>query len=188
MTEETLGQKLRRLRRKRGKTLVDVASASGFSAGFLSQAERDMTGLSLSSLSNIAQALGVPISELFTSPAQAAPDSHAGQRQSYTLDNMPQRYERLSSNYPGNVLNAVKLSLPPGYCSEEVAHGGDEFVYVLSGNVVYQVNGHDYPLTVGDSLHFNPMQKHTIRNDSPNFAELISVGTLSLFDDTPSVP
>ena len=65
MSEETLGQRLRRYRRASGKTLVQVAKEAGLSAGFLSQAERDITGLSLSSLANIAQAVGVAVSELF---------------------------------------------------------------------------------------------------------------------------
>lgn len=182
--EDTLGQRLRRHRRASGKTLVQVAKEAGLTAGFLSQAERDITGLSLSSLANIAHALGVAVSDLFESPRQDAPDSHAGQRQSYTVANMPQRYERLTTNYSGSVLNAVKLTLPPGYHSEVVAHGGDEFVYVLTGSVIYQVNGRDFVLAPGDSLHFDPQHKHAIRNDSDSITEVISVGTLQLFDDS----
>ena len=186
MSEETLGQRLRRYRRASGKTLVQVAKEAGLSAGFLSQAERDITGLSLSSLANIAHAVGVAVSELFESPRQDAPDSHAGQRQSYTVANMPQRYERLTTTYSGSVLNAVKLMLPPGYRSEVVAHSGDEFVYVLSGTVTYQVNGRDYMLAAGDSLHFDPQQKHAIHNDSDSSTEVISVGTLPLFENADS--
>ncbi|MNR25381.1 DNA-binding transcriptional repressor PuuR [compost metagenome] len=64
-----------------------------------------------------------------------------------------------------------------------VAHSGDEFVYVLSGTVTYQVSGRDYVLAAGDSLHFDPQQKHAIRNDNNSSTEVISVGTLQLFDD-----
>lgn len=184
MSDETLGQRLRKHRRASGKTLVEVARESGLSAGFLSQAERDITGVSLSSLANIAKSLGVSASTLFESPRQDAPDSHQGQRESYTVANLPQRYERLSTTFSGSVLNAVKLTLPPGYTSEVVAHGGDEFVYVLSGSVSYRVGGREYRLGTGDSLHFDPQQKHAIHNDSSQQTELISVGTLPLFDST----
>lgn len=181
MPDETIGQRLRRYRRACGKTLVEVANEAGLSAGFLSQAERDITGMSLSSLANIAQAIGVSASDLFESPQQNTPDSHANTRQSYSAANMPQRYERLSSTHSSSVLNAVKLTLPPGYHSETVAHTGDEFVYVLSGEVIYQVDGKDFALSAGDSLHFDPQQKHSIRNDSKQNTEVISVGTLALF-------
>jgi len=70
-----------------------------------------------------------------------------------------------------------------GYGSEWVAHGGDEFVYVLSGKVRYTVRRKDYELTAGDSLHFDAQHRHRVVNVGPGPAEVIAVGTLPLFDD-----
>ncbi len=178
-----IGQRIRRLRRESKMTLLEVATASSLSVGFLSQVERNLTGISISSLVNVAKALSVPLGALLEHPRQAQPDSHEGRRESYRVGPMRQRYERLSTTFDGSMLNAVKVLMLEGYTSEWVAHGGDEFVYVLSGQVRYTLRKKDYVLAAGDSLHFNAQERHRVVNDGPGPAELIVVGTLPLFDD-----
>lgn len=178
-----IGQRIRRLRRESKMTLLEVATASSLSVGFLSQVERNLTGISISSLVNVAKALGVPLGALLEHPRQAQPDSHEGRRESYQVGPMRQKYERLSTTFAGSLLNAVKVQMMEGYSSEWVAHGGDEFVYVLSGKVRYTVRKKDYELTAGDSLHFDAQHRHRVVNVGPGPAELIAVGTLPLFDD-----
>jgi len=178
-----IGQRIRRLRRESKMTLLEVATASSLSVGFLSQVERNLTGISISSLVNVAKALSVPLGALLEHPRQAQPDSHEGRRESYRVGPMQQRYERLSTTFDGSLLNAVKVRMMEGYSSEWVAHSGDEFVYVLSGQVRYTLRKKDYPLAAGDSLHFNAQERHRVVNVGAGPAELIVVGTLPLFDD-----
>jgi quercetin dioxygenase-like cupin family protein len=149
----------------------------------LSQVERNLTGISISSLVNVAKALQVPLGTLLEHPRQAQPDSHEGRRESYQVGPMRQKYERLSTTFDGSMLNAVKVQMMEGYTSEWVAHGGDEFVYVLSGRVRYTVRRKNYELTAGDSLHFDAQHRHRVVNVGPGPAEVIAVGTLPLFDD-----
>jgi transcriptional regulator with XRE-family HTH domain len=178
-----IGQRIRRLRRESKMTLLEVATASSLSVGFLSQVERNLTGISISSLVNVAKALQVPLGTLLEHPRQAQPDSHEGRRESYQVGPMRQKYERLSTTFDGSMLNAVKVQMMEGYTSEWVAHGGDEFVYVLSGRVRYTVRRKNYELTAGDSLHFDAQHRHRVVNVGPGPAEVIAVGTLPLFDD-----
>ncbi|CAB3662094.1 helix-turn-helix domain-containing protein [Trinickia soli] len=183
-----IGQRIRRLRRDSKMTLLEVATASSLSVGFLSQVERNLTGISISSLVNVAKALNVPLGALLEHPRQAQPDSHEGSRESYRVGPMRQRYERLSTTFEGSQLNAVKVQMMEGYSSEWVAHGGDEFVYVLSGQVRYTLRKKDYLLSAGDSLHFDATDRHRVVNVGPGPAKLIVVGTLPLFDDGQSEP
>ena len=81
-----IGQRIRRLRREAKKTLLEVATEAKLSVGFLSQVERHLTGISLSSLVNVAKALGVPLGALIDQPRQAQPDSYEGRRKPYALD------------------------------------------------------------------------------------------------------
>lgn len=117
MTVDRIGERLRRYRRAAKKTLHQVASESGLTASFLSQAERNLTGVSISSLANIAKSLNIPLNALFDQPAQPQPDSHEGERVRYTIEGQPLAYERLSSSFPGNLINAVKMNMPVGYQS-----------------------------------------------------------------------
>ncbi|WP_174904086.1 helix-turn-helix domain-containing protein [Burkholderia pseudomultivorans] len=178
-----IGQRIRRLRREAKKTLLEVATEAKLSVGFLSQVERHLTGISISSLVNVAKALNVPLGALIDQPRQAQPDSHQGRRESYAVDRTSQWYERLSTTFDGSQINAVKVQMMEGYRSEWVAHGGDEFVYVLDGRICYTVGKKDYPLSAGDSLHFDARKRHRVANVGDGPAELIVVGTLPLFDD-----
>ncbi|HIC7214240.1 helix-turn-helix domain-containing protein [Burkholderia stabilis] len=178
-----IGQRIRRLRREAKKTLLEVATEAKLSVGFLSQVERHLTGISLSSLVNVAKALDVPLSALIDQPRQAQPDSHEGSRKPYAVDSASQWYERLSTTFDGSLINAVKVQMMEGYRSEWVSHGGDEFVFVLTGRICYTVGKKDYPLSAGDSLHFDARKRHRVTNVGDGPAELIVVGTLPLFDD-----
>ncbi len=183
MTADRIGERLRRYRRAANKTLNQVASESGLTASFLSQAERNLTGVSISSLASIAKSLGVPMNMLFDQPAQPQPDSHQGERVRYTIEGQPLAYERLSSSFPGNQINAVKMSMPVGYQSELISHEGAEFAYVLSGRIVYNVDGREYPLASGDSIHFDAGKAHHLANVGDEVAEVLTVTTMVLFDD-----
>jgi len=99
---------------------------------------------------------------------------------------MRQRYERLSTTFDGSQLNAVKVQMLQGYSSEWVAHSGDEFVYVLAGQVRYTLRKKDYLLSAGDSLHFDAHERHRVVNVGAGPAEMIVVGTLPFFDDDQS--
>lgn len=183
MTVDRIGERLRRYRRAAKKTLDQVARESGLTASFLSQAERNLTGVSISSLANIAQSLGIPLNVLFDQPEQPQPDSHQGERVRYTIEGQPLTYERLSSSFPGNQLNAVKVSVPVGYRSELISHDGSEFAYVLSGQIRYTVDGREYPLGQGDSIHFDASKPHYFANAGEAVAEVLTVTTMRLFDD-----
>ena len=183
-----IGQRIRRLRREAKKTLLEVATEANLSVGFLSQVERRLTGISLSSLVNVAKALDVPLGALIDQPRQAQPDSHAGRREPYAVDAASQWYERLSTTFDGSQINALKVRMMEGYRSEWVAHGGDEFVYVLAGRLCYTIGKKDYPLSPGDSLHFDARKRHRVANVGDGPAELIAVGTLPLFGDDCAEP
>lgn len=181
-----IGLRIRRLRRESKRTLLEVATEAKLSIGFLSQVERNLTGISISSLVNVAKALNVPLGVLLDQPRQEQPDSHQGSRESYSVGETSQRYERLSTTFDGSLINALKVQMTEGYCSEWVAHGGDEFVYILSGQIRYTVGRKDYLLSPGDSIHFDAHKQHRVENVGGGPAELIVVGTLPLFDDSHS--
>lgn len=58
------GAHLKSLRKQQGLTLIDVEIGSGISNGDLSRIERGKKNLTLTSLSKLAEGLGVSMSEL----------------------------------------------------------------------------------------------------------------------------
>jgi uncharacterized cupin superfamily protein len=79
------------------------------------------------------------------------------------------------------------LRLPPGaWSSQRHWHtGGDEFVYVLSGDVVLVTDGGEEILHAGDAAGFpaGDSNGHCLQNRSDRDAELLEIGT-RVADDT----
>jgi quercetin dioxygenase-like cupin family protein len=46
--------------------------------------------------------------------------------------------------------------------AHEVSHEGEEFIYIIRGQMRMQVGEMEYVLKTGDSLYFNSLQKHGI--------------------------
>ena len=44
----------------------------------------------------------------------------------------------------------------------ELSHEGEEFIYVIKGQMRMKIGETSYLLNVGDSLYFNSVQKHGI--------------------------
>ena len=77
--EETLGQRVRALRKKQKLSLNDLARLSGVSKGYLSQVERSLTVRpSALTIFSIAEALGTTVGELFDGRPEGGIDPSAG--------------------------------------------------------------------------------------------------------------
>jgi uncharacterized cupin superfamily protein len=73
------------------------------------------------------------------------------------------------------------LQLPPGaWSSQRHWHtGGDEFVYVLSGEVVLVTDGGEEVLRAGDAAGFQAQDPngHCLQNRSDRDAQILEIGT-----------
>ena len=82
--------------------------------------------------------------------------------------------------------------LPPGaWSSQRHWHtGGDEFVYVLSGEVVLVTNDGDEVLKAGDCAGFKASDKngHCLQNRSADEAQVLEIGTRVAGGDTAHYP
>ncbi len=182
-TSASLGHKLRQRRKKIGKTLQSVADEAGLSVGFISQVERDLSSPSLSSLINIAGALDTGVETFMRSPVKPGPVSRHNQRPAYTTGSTAPTYERLSDAFDGSLLNSVLMRLPPGYSAEEIAHDGEEMMFVVSGRILCSVDGDTRLLEEGDSVHFPSHLPHRTENPDETAATVLWVGTLRIFDN-----
>lgn len=160
VTEETLGQKIRKRRRAIDMTLRQVSERIGLSIGFLSQIERGMSAPSLASLCNIAEALGVSVDAFVKPPLQQGPVSRQGERQSFSLGDTRRTYELLGREFPGAKLHPSLVRRPPGHVSEIMHNEGEDFVYVLEGTMLLEVDGERHILNRGDSMHFQSHLPH----------------------------
>lgn len=169
-----LGEQLRRLRRDSGMTLRELAERSGLSTGMLSQIENGSADPSLGSLRKLAAVFDAEISSLFSDPDVAAvhisvPDN----RMRLMTPGGEFAYERLT---PGRGdLEMLRAVIPPGESTSAQAwgHPSTECVYVVSGELVVEVNDVAHPLHENESMTFDARMPHRYRNLSPHDATFV---------------
>lgn len=158
--QASLGKKIRNRRRAIDMTLQQVSERVGLSIGFLSQIERGMSTPSLSSLCNIAEALGTSIDTFVPASRQSGAVSRQGQRETFSIGDARRTYELLGSRFPGARLHPSLVRRPPGHMSEFMRNEGEDFVYVLEGSILLEVDGERHILNRGDSVHFQSHLPH----------------------------
>jgi transcriptional regulator with XRE-family HTH domain len=176
-----LGLLIRQERQKRRLTLAQVCERAQISPAFLSLVERGKATPSLGSLAGIADALGLPVSTFLQVGLSADAVTRAGRRAQFAIADSTLRYERLSTVFPGQQLDAVLIHVPPGYQSETIAHVGEEWIYVVSGQLHQTIDGTSVILGPGDSCHFRGDSPHSYANRDEAPTSLLWVGTVPVF-------
>jgi len=160
-----VGERLRAARLQRGLTARGLAEASDLSLNTISLIERSKISPTVATLHKLAMALGVPLTFFF---------EDGEHKKVVYLKNgrRPQArsggalLENLGTGLPGQTVEALLLTLPPGSGSgpDQCVHLGHELVFCLEGAVDYQVDGQPYRLEPYDSLFFEAHLPHTWRN------------------------
>ncbi|WP_423068936.1 helix-turn-helix domain-containing protein [Devosia sp. CN2-171] len=183
--DPSLGSRLKARRKALGKTQQQVADEASLTVGFISQIERGISTPSLASLYNLAKALETTVDQ-FVSKVPAREHSvvsHSGQRQTYNVGGTSRYYEFLERGFPEAQLNACLSHVPPGHASEMMSHEGEDFVYLVAGQMLYEVDGIEYRLGPGDTLHFDSRKPHRGTNVGNETALELWVGTMRLFPE-----
>jgi len=188
----TIGAAIRSRRQELNLSLRELSKQSGLSIGFLSLVERGRSSPALTSLSNVAKALGVELSSFFPAEEEELNEAEETKQRVSPLPYvnrandaaklsiiLSQRiYKMLSPRIPGLVLEPIFVTVQPGDTMDEpYSHEGEEFAYVLSGELVFIVDGVAYRLGPGDSVHFRSTVSHAMRNDTDEPVQAIWVLT-----------
>jgi transcriptional regulator with XRE-family HTH domain len=185
-TAPTLTDRLRNRRKELKLTLKDVAEKSGLSFSFISQIERGLTMPSLTSLIALSRALDISINHFLEQPSGGSADTRHNRRVAYGLGPNSATYERLSSKFPGSVLNSALITEPPGRRTEPMSHEGEEFIFMVEGALTLEIEGEVYVLEQGDSLHFPSTRTHTTWNHTDRAAVMLHTCTMEYFGDGPA--
>lgn len=180
-----LGQRIRKRRQMMSMTLQELGNACGVSVSYLSQVERDNATPTLGTLAEIAAALDVGIEHFIVTPRQSDSVTRASERQKFSVSGTSVIYERIGAEFPGHELTSFLLNVPPGYASETIQHAGEELIFVLEGEIVQVVDGQQFHLRAGDSIHYLGQHPHSWSNPGEQMARLLWTGKM-LHGATPS--
>lgn len=165
--EPQVGQRIRELRERDRLSLRALSERCGLSINAISQIERGENSPTVASLHRLANAFNVPITDLFrTEENQRAVfverDTGLRTRSNGVV------MESLGIGLPNQQLEPFRMTVMPdkGNGREPITHPGEEMVYCIKGELVYQVGERSYHLGAGDSLLFDASQPHKYYNAS----------------------
>ena len=164
----TIGKKIKTLRKQQSLSLFQVAQKAGVSNTTIYKLERNEMTPTVTVLMKIAAALGEKVGFFFEEE-----DNHFEYVQG--VEYTPQKDRKKFRNTLGNTraeymairlkdakMLSMLISLEPGTMSgaKKPSHLGEEFVYCLSGEIHYEIEGNTYLLKKGDCLHFHSHIPH----------------------------
>ncbi|NQU62846.1 MAG: helix-turn-helix transcriptional regulator [SAR324 cluster bacterium] len=170
---DSVGKKIKKTRLSKHIPLESIANETGFSIDYLKKIESGKKIPSVSSLLQIARVLNIDSGFLLEDEKtnlKTRIRDHATRTDNYA-------YKTLTPGAENKHMKAFRVSIDPmqehqgiGYC-----HEGEEFVYVISGEIELMVGKHKNTLKADESLHFNSGIKHQLKNIGGNPANLLVV-------------
>ncbi|MGY2399295.1 helix-turn-helix domain-containing protein [Pseudomonas sp. SDO5271_S396] len=170
------GATIRALRRSADMTLAELSARTGLAASTLSKLEAGHLSLSFDKLAAISRGLGVDMTELLGSPAQApAPApvsigrrvlSRAGEGMQVDTRSYSQTYlatELLHKKMTPMVVEVHARTMEEFLAEfgDLIRHPGEEFVYIIEGEVEFCTDLYaPVRLYAGDSLYFDSEMGH----------------------------
>jgi len=164
--EVSIGRRVRHLRQRLQLTATELAAEAGLSPGMLSKIENGGTSPSLSTLRALARALNVPMTSFFADFEERRDCSYVHAGQGVLIERRGtkagHRYELLGHSLSGDIVvepYLITLSEDANPYTQ-FQHDGMEFIFMLSGKVIYRHADKLYPMGPGDALFFDAGAPH----------------------------
>jgi DNA-binding XRE family transcriptional regulator len=158
----SLAEGLREERTRAGLTLEQLAQRADLSTAHLSRLESGDRQPSVAALISLSRALGVSMSTLLGErrgvPAMAAYPPEGVTHEANGLTIAP------CSGFPGSsTLEALQIRISADRApSEPARHRGEEWIYVVQGQLRLEFDGQVHLLDAGSTVHFDANRPHRL--------------------------
>jgi transcriptional regulator with XRE-family HTH domain len=174
---------IRKLREEKGFTLDALAKAARVTKGFLSQVENFRALPSLSLLYKIAEAMEVEPAVLFSISTQRPRFIFTKKGKAAVIEREhPESgfvYKALAKGKNTKTMEPFLLEIPARATRKSVCTNGDEFIYIIKGDVDFHLCGDIVHMKPGDSLYFEGEIPHFPENVTDKRAIMLVVYSIS---------
>jgi quercetin dioxygenase-like cupin family protein len=172
------GANLKQHRLRMGWTLDDLAKRSDLSKPFLSRLESGDRQASIAAVLTLSEVFGLSLAEMFETQVALDPclivrKSEAASREANGLSYVP-------LSLAGHLFNLrpIRVTVSPNRTgNEHYRHEGEEWIYVLSGQITLSLAGERYDLDTGDAVHFDSRLPHRVIARSKKAPEILLVAS-----------
>lgn len=189
---ESIGGRLRDIRKARGETLMEIADKAGISVSALSKIENGKMSPTFGNLMKLAEGLQISLSDLVATGFDRQPSSarmavtRAGEiqyRRTPGYDVGPLCAELVRKRMTP-FIERVRTRYPLG-AERHISHGGEEFVYVLAGTVDVLTDCYaPVRLSKGDCAYLDSRMEHTYVTVSDEDAQILMIWLSPNHDDS----
>jgi len=173
------GAHLRQLRLQRGLSLVQVAKAAGISQGFLSALERSHMSASVGTLRRLAAFYKINILDFFH-PSDSDGRLVTPNRRKILQAGPGVHMELLAWGKTVMEPHLFRIA-PKSGSGEAYSHEGEEFLFVLQGELEIEVQNERHRLKAGDSFYFESAASHRWFNPGRTEARVLWVNSPATF-------
>ena len=182
-----IGKKVRSIRESRNLTIAEVAERSGVSKVQIERIEDDVEIPSLAPLIKIARVLGVRLGTFLDDQTELGPivsrakDIADNNTIRFTNDSTAARkhmeYHSLSQDKAGRHMEPFLIDIDAAGQTDFTlsSHEGEEFIYVLEGDVEIVYGKEKYTLEAGDSIYYDSIVAHHVHARNGASAKILGV-------------
>jgi transcriptional regulator with XRE-family HTH domain len=172
--EKSFGAKVEQLRLAKRLSLEELASMTGLSQRYLRDIEQGLANPSVSVVIQIAKAFSVDSGSFLSAEDEA---SEKRRMESFYKRTQAYSYKTLTPDAEKKHMKAFLVTIDPKQDHKMVdyRHEGEEFVYVLKGEVEIIVGDDQHRLKPEETLHFDSGKAHKLRNLTDEEARLLVV-------------
>jgi len=170
-----IGSKIKNMRRSRKMTYEELGAESGLTPDTIREIERGDILPPVSSIIKIAKALQIDSGDLLSEEERE--NAEKRKIESYEKRTREYAYRPLTPNARNKHMKAFHVTIEPQQAHKmvEYQHEGEEFIYVLEGNLEIFVGDNSWTLKKGQSIHFNSALIHKLNNPKAETTELLVV-------------
>jgi transcriptional regulator with XRE-family HTH domain len=175
------GQRLRAAREKRGFSIEEVAAQTGVPADALAQLEAGETFLPLGQLIKLSKALSLKMSDVISTGEEAFTIVRAEERRTFSRFGKSKQashgyeYESLAPDKKDRTMEPFIVTLHPAAADEPSSHDGQEFIYVLDGEMEVVVDDTRDVLRPGDAIYYDSTSMHLVKAHGDKPAKILAV-------------
>ncbi|MFP4050022.1 MAG: helix-turn-helix domain-containing protein [Desulfovermiculus sp.] len=166
---QDIGPRIKTLREEKKVSLKELAEATGFDTSYLASIEQGEVQPQLGTIIKLSKALDAAFSRLLSGAGDkpyavtrrnerkpvARTTTPKGQKQLYA-------YQSLDAEVQGRHMEALLVRLEENPDEETSLHQGEEFIFVLEGQVLVKLGEDRFELEPGDSVYYLSTVPHLV--------------------------
>ena len=195
-TKHTPGERIAELRSTYSISRETLAERSGIPVELVAKIEDEGYIPDLAPLIKIARALGVRLGTLLDDHEELGPVITRGSEAASTarfVTGLPSEknntalpagaaqehkglsFKALASDKNGRHMEPFIVDIAANAEQNKSSHEGEEFIHVVSGNVLIEYGAESYILAVGDSIYYDSIVPHRVLSSGGKAAQILAV-------------